>query len=107
MNGEYFSGTKVMGDRKRITGFINIKSPENFSETKKSQIFVNWLQLNKVWVRHTVLSSNRQIKLVWILYSILTYTNFAWAEMDLVATVGNPEQEVKLSLLSIVHHFKR
>ena len=98
---EYYVGMRASNDKRSVVGFTRILSNEAFFQTKQGR-FREWLINNKVFVRPTLLSSRKHVKVAWLLRSHPQYTNFRAATRDLIARIGE-EVEIELFPHTISH----
>ena len=100
---QYYSGMKMQNDRNRMIGYSRILTSDPFWKLKQNNRFFDWLQTNKVWVKPTILSSSRHVKVGWLLRSHPSYTNYARATADLLRRIGVDGAELELSPHTLSH----
>ena len=60
---QYFSGMVVQANRKKIKGFVKIRSNITFGMIKQNNRVWSWLTRNKVYVRTTTLTQIRHVNI--------------------------------------------
>ena len=95
--GLFYSGMKMQGDKNRIIGYSRILTSDPFWKIKRNNKLFDWLQTNRVWVKPTILSSSKHVKIGWLLRSHPQYTNYARATADLLRRIGDDDAELDLS----------
>ena len=86
-----------------MIGYSRILTSDPFWKLKRNTTLFDWLQTNKVWVKPTILSSSRHVKIGWLLCSHLSYTNYTRAMKDLLQRIGADGAELELSPHSLSH----
>ena len=100
---QYFSGIVVQANRRKIKGFVKIRSDVTFGVIKRNDRVWSWLTKNKVYVRTTSLSQSRHVNLGWIVHSHPEYVNQALATQDLKRRTNSTEVRFELLPHSITH----
>ena len=101
--GQYYSGMKLQGNKNRMIGYSRIMTSDTFSKIKRNTRLFDWLQTNRVWVKPTILSSSKHVKIGWLLRSHPSYTNFPRATSDLIKRIGVEGIEIELSPHALSH----
>ena len=86
-----------------MIGYSRILTSDPFWKIKRNNKLFDWLQTNRVWVKPTILSSSKHVKIGWILRSHPSYTNYARATEDLLKRIGVDGAELELSPHSLSH----
>ena len=100
---KFYSGMKMQNDHNHMIEYSRILTSDPFWKIKRNNKLFDWLQINKVWVKPTILSSSQHVKIGWFLRSHPLYTTYVQATKDLLQHIGADGAELELSPHSLLH----
>ena len=100
--GQFYSGMKMQGDKNRMIGYSQILTSDPFWKIKRNNKLFKWLQMNKVWVKPTILLSSKHVTNGWLLCSHPSYTNYARVTTYLLQRIGVNGADPELSPYSLL-----